>query len=66
MERESDRLERLAEALKSSVREELDLTAELGDEGVLACIDTLIRKERVSRLKAMKDLEEGDGDGNSE
>lgn len=45
MERESDRLERLAEALKSSVREELDLTAELGDEGVLACIDMLIRRE---------------------
>ena len=29
-------------------------------------IDTLIRKERLARLKAMKDLEEGAGDGNDQ
>ena len=41
--------ERLAEALKISVREELDLTVEPGDEGVLACIDALIRREEPYR-----------------
>ena len=29
-------------------------------------IDTLIRKERLARLKAMKDLEEGTGDGDNQ
>ena len=49
MESERAELERLAEALKSSVREELDLTVEPGDEGVLACIDTLIRRDAQCR-----------------
>ena len=45
MERDRTAQDKLAEALKRSVREELDLTVEPGDEGVLACIDTLIRRE---------------------
>ena len=49
MEMERAEEERLAEALKISVREELDLTVEPGDEGVLACIDALIRREEPYR-----------------
>ena len=49
METERAGQERLAEALKNSVREELDLTVEPGDEGVLACIDALIRRDEAYR-----------------